>query len=106
MTDRGAGPPLVLVPGIQGRWEWMAPAVDALAGKSAADPSFANTCYSLVAPEYGISVAKVYAWQGGKLVGVKGSGGVSPKGASARFRAEEARYASGWYAAIAADIWG
>lgn len=33
MTDRGAGPPLVLVPGIQGRWEWMAPAVDALAAR-------------------------------------------------------------------------
>jgi len=25
--------PVVLVPGIQGRWEWMAPAVDALAGR-------------------------------------------------------------------------
>ena len=83
-----------------------AAAVDALAGKNSADPSFANTCYSLVTPEYGISVAKVYAWQGGKLVGVKGSGGVSPKGAPASFRAEEARYASGWYASIAADIWG
>ena len=81
-------------------------AVDSLGGKAVADPSFANTCYSLVAPEYGISVAKVYAWQGGKLVGVKGSGGVSPKGAPASFRAEEARYASGWYASIAADIWG
>ena len=33
MTDRGAGPPLVLVPGIQGRWEWMRPAVDALAAR-------------------------------------------------------------------------
>lgn len=33
MTDRGAGAPLVLVPGIQGRWEWMAPAVDALAAR-------------------------------------------------------------------------
>ena len=33
MTDRGAGPLLVLVPGIQGRWEWMAPAVDALAAR-------------------------------------------------------------------------
>ena len=33
MTDRGAGAPLVLVPGIQGRWEWMGPAVDALAGR-------------------------------------------------------------------------
>jgi pimeloyl-ACP methyl ester carboxylesterase len=31
MIDRGRGTPLVLVPGIQGRWEWMAPAVDALA---------------------------------------------------------------------------
>ena len=29
--DAGDGPPLVLVPGIQGRWEWMRPAVDALA---------------------------------------------------------------------------
>lgn len=27
----GSGPPLVLVPGIQGRWEWMRPAVRALA---------------------------------------------------------------------------
>ena len=33
MVDRGAGPPLVLVPGIQGRWEWMLPAVDALAAR-------------------------------------------------------------------------
>ncbi len=31
MVDRGNGPPLVLIPGIQGRWEWMGPAVDALA---------------------------------------------------------------------------
>jgi 3-oxoadipate enol-lactonase len=31
VIDRGSGPPVVLIPGIQGRWEWMAPAVDALA---------------------------------------------------------------------------
>jgi len=31
LHDVGAGPPLVLVPGIQGRWEWMRPAVEALA---------------------------------------------------------------------------
>lgn len=31
MIDVGAGTPLVLVPGIQGRWEWMAPSVEALA---------------------------------------------------------------------------
>ena len=31
MISRGSGPPIVIVPGIQGRWEWMEPAVDALA---------------------------------------------------------------------------
>jgi 3-oxoadipate enol-lactonase len=30
-VERGVGDSLVLVPGIQGRWEWMRPAVDALA---------------------------------------------------------------------------
>ena len=31
MIDVGAGTPLVLVPGIQGRWEWMEPSIEALA---------------------------------------------------------------------------
>jgi 3-oxoadipate enol-lactonase len=31
MIDRGTGTPIVLIPGLQGRWEWMRPAVDALA---------------------------------------------------------------------------
>jgi len=31
MEIRGDGPPLVLVPGMQGRWEWMTPTVEALA---------------------------------------------------------------------------
>jgi pimeloyl-ACP methyl ester carboxylesterase len=30
-VEFGAGPPLVLIPGIQGRWEWMRPAAVALA---------------------------------------------------------------------------
>jgi pimeloyl-ACP methyl ester carboxylesterase len=33
MVDRGSGAPVVLVPGIQGRWEWMAPTVEALASR-------------------------------------------------------------------------
>ena len=33
MVDVGQGPPLVLLPGIQGRWEWIAPAVRALAAR-------------------------------------------------------------------------
>lgn len=31
MLDVGTGDPVVLIPGIQGRWEWMKPAVEALA---------------------------------------------------------------------------
>ena len=30
MIDVGRGPAIVLIPGIQGRWEWMAPAIEAL----------------------------------------------------------------------------
>ena len=33
IVDVGNGAPLVLVPGIQGRWEWMKPAVDTLAAR-------------------------------------------------------------------------
>ncbi len=31
MIDLGTGTPIVLIPGIQGRWEWVRPAVEALA---------------------------------------------------------------------------
>lgn len=31
IVDRGGGTPVVVVPGIQGRWEWMKPAINALA---------------------------------------------------------------------------
>src|SRR6188474_386265 len=31
IVDRGAGRPLVIVPGLQGRWEWNTPAIDVLA---------------------------------------------------------------------------
>ena len=31
MLDQGHGPPLVVIPGVQGRWEWLRPALDALA---------------------------------------------------------------------------
>ena len=70
-------------------------------------PSLINTCYSLVGPEYGISVADVYRMgEDGALAAVEGSGGVSPAGASAEFRAREADYARGWYASMMADIYG
>ena len=33
MIDVGSGPAIVLIPGIQGRWEWIRPAMNALAGQ-------------------------------------------------------------------------
>ncbi|OGI41765.1 MAG: hypothetical protein A2150_04545 [Candidatus Muproteobacteria bacterium RBG_16_64_11] len=77
-----------------------------LKGESVADVSFVNTCYSLIAPNYGISVAGVYRVTEKGIVPVEGSGGVSPKEATDAFRAEEAKYAYGWYASITADTWG
>lgn len=80
--------------------------VNLLGGKAATQPKFVNTCYSLVAPEYGISVAMVYGYENGKIIKVKGSGGLSPSGAEKSFRQQEALFAEGWYRSIVSDIWG
>ncbi|MGA0825933.1 MAG: FCSD flavin-binding domain-containing protein [Gemmobacter sp.] len=78
-----------------------------LGGEAPQAPSFINTCYSLVGPEYGISVADVFRVGGsGKIEAVEGAGGTSPRDAGADVRRDEARYAHGWYASITADIWG
>ncbi len=71
------------------------------------EPSYVNTCYSLVAPDYGISVAAVYLFSTPKgIYKVEGSGGVSPNDADAEFRKQEAMYAEGWYDSITMDTFG
>lgn len=77
-----------------------------LAGRPVPRASWINTCYSLVGPEYGISVADVYRLADGRIAAVAGAGGVSPLGADPAFRAAEARFAAGWYDSITEDIWG
>lgn len=77
-----------------------------LAGREPSQPSWINTCYSVLAPDYGISVADVYRVANGKISTVPESGGVSPMKANSAFRAAEAHYAMGWYASITQDIWG
>lgn len=76
-----------------------------LTGQAAPAAAYANTCYSLVGTDYGISVAGVYRSDAGKLIEVAGSGGVSPANASADFRKLEANYGAAWYQAISTDIW-
>jgi sulfide dehydrogenase [flavocytochrome c] flavoprotein subunit len=76
-----------------------------LLGLPPAQAVFANTCYSLIGTDYGISVAGVYRAHDGKMQELPDSGGVSPLNATPDFRAAEARYGASWYAAISADIW-
>lgn len=65
-----------------------------------------NTCYSLVAPDYGITVAGVYQPVNGVLTDVEGAGGVSPADSSASFRSLEASYADAWFRTITDEVFG
>ena len=69
-------------------------------------PSYINTCYSIIAPDYAVSVVAVYRLEDGKIVAVEGAGGTSPLNASAWERKMEATYARSWFDNITADIFG
>ena len=77
-----------------------------LRGDNPTEPKLINTCYSLVTPDYGISVAGVYAPAKGLLADVQGAGGVSAAGAPASVRAAEAQYAEGWFKTITREVFG
>jgi sulfide dehydrogenase [flavocytochrome c] flavoprotein chain len=78
---------------------------EAVNGRPAPAPTYTNTCYSLISPSYGISVADVYRVTPQGIVPAPNAGGVSPRTADAAHRVAEARYAEGWYASIAQDVW-
>jgi NADPH-dependent 2,4-dienoyl-CoA reductase/sulfur reductase-like enzyme len=77
-----------------------------LTGGTPPAPKLINTCYSLVAPDYGISVAGVYQPSGGQLAEVPGSGGVSPAEAPRTTRAAEAGLAEAWFRTITDEVFG
>jgi len=77
-----------------------------LRDETPSSPKLINTCYSLVAPDYGISIAGVYHPVNGQLTDVEGAGGVSPGGAPPDFRALEAAYAEAWFRTITAETFG
>jgi sulfide dehydrogenase [flavocytochrome c] flavoprotein subunit len=74
-----------------------------IAGGTPAMAKLINTCYSLVAPDYGISIAGVYQPANGQLVEIAGAGGISPLDAPAAVRAAEASIADGWFRTITAE---
>jgi hypothetical protein len=77
-----------------------------LTGATPVSPKLLNTCYSLISPDYGISVAGVYQPAGGQLADVPGSGGVSPANASRETRAAEAVLAEAWFRTITTEVFG
>lgn len=83
-----------------------AAAVALASGEPPAAAKLANTCYSIVAPGYGFSIAGVYRPTEKEIVEVEGSGGVSPLGASLQTRAAEAAYAEAWFGAITENVFG
>ena len=80
--------------------------VASLNGQEAPHPSFINTCYSIIAPGDGISVAMVYGYGNGKIHKVKGAGGLTPSNASKHHLELEAEYAHSWFNNITQDIFG
>jgi NADPH-dependent 2,4-dienoyl-CoA reductase/sulfur reductase-like enzyme len=76
-------------------------------GNTPASPKLINTCYSLVAPDYGISVAGVYTPSPqGLLADVQGAGGVSAAEAPRTARAAEAVLAEAWFRTITSEVFG
>ena len=75
-----------------------------LADTEPGTPSYVNTCYSLIAPDYGISVAAVYRLAEDKSKIAKVAGGLTPSDASDEMLAREVEYAYSWYNNIVADM--
>ncbi len=78
-------------------------------------PVYTNTCYSVVAHDWGFSVVHLFKVEGGQWVYVKEGSGISPvmvgtgkdaKPVSRTHRKIEAQYAAGWLNNLMADSFG
>lgn len=78
--------------------------IASLQGKEMVTPAYVNTCYSIIGPNYGISVTAVYRLEGETITQV--SGGLTPADATPEQKAREVHYAYSWFANITHDIFG
>jgi sulfide dehydrogenase [flavocytochrome c] flavoprotein chain len=76
------------------------------AGETPAAPTLLSTCYSLVAPDYAISINGTYHPVSEQFLEVEGAGGTSPVDAPRSVRAREAAAADGWFDAITGEVFG
>lgn len=72
------------------------------------EPSYVNTCYSILGHDYGISVAGVYRLDkaNNMIVSIEGSGGVTPMDALPRYLSREVTYAYSWFDNLIYDMMG
>ena len=77
-----------------------------MAGEPTIAAKNVNTCYSLITPGYGISVAAVFDMVDGEIERIEASRGISRMDATRQERRLEANYARGWYRSITDEVWG
>ncbi|MEE9352282.1 MAG: FCSD flavin-binding domain-containing protein [Thiotrichaceae bacterium] len=77
-----------------------------LAGKEPGTPSYVNTCYSIIAKDWGISVAAVYRLAEDRSKIMKVAGGLTPMDASDEAHKREAANAISWLNNITGDVFG
>jgi sulfide dehydrogenase [flavocytochrome c] flavoprotein subunit len=80
--------------------------VATLAGRTPDEPQLTNTCYSLVAPGYGIRTTGVYRPEKGQLLETPGSANTTALTADDATHAHEAEEAARWFDTITKEVFG
>lgn len=80
--------------------------VNMLKGKEPTIASYANACYSIIAPDYGISVTAVYKLAADHSKVEKIAGGLTPMDATEEARRREVQYAYSWFNNMTAEMFG
>jgi sulfide dehydrogenase [flavocytochrome c] flavoprotein subunit len=82
--------------------------ITSLNGGEMPEPTYVNTCYSILGKDYGISVAGVYRFSKEKdaIISVEGAGGLTPETATEETLKREVQYAQSWFKNITEDMFG
>ena len=75
-----------------------------LKGEKPVDPKLTSVCYSLLAPDYAISISGVYRPVNGQYMEIDGTGVTSPVEAPRSLRVQEANFADVWFKTITREI--
>jgi NADPH-dependent 2,4-dienoyl-CoA reductase/sulfur reductase-like enzyme len=77
-----------------------------LAEKAPPEAELGSSCYSVVAPDYGLSISGTYRPANGQLAEVRGSGRMSAVEAPPEIRAADAKRAQEWFRSLTGEVFG